>query len=322
MFPEDTSKGVFVERKILVAVDGSHHSHNILRYLGQLFSMVEHVSFHLLCIVPSTGLPEAGKEWMDELDLLATMSSEGRRRYHAAKRYMGEAILQLARRGIDPEQVTTAVQLARISVAEDILHEARKGVYDALLIGRRGLGKLEKVFMGSVSSSVLDKSHDVPVWMIDGVVDSAKILVPVDGSVPSLRAVDHLAFILRANPHAEVTLFHSSAMLAGSGIADIHDFKEQWGEEWCELHLSRPDSLFHAPEQILRENGFPEERLHRIHTHKGLYPSRQILRQALVDNFGTVVIGRRGAHVSKGLRKGVSDQVIAMAEGLAIWIVG
>jgi nucleotide-binding universal stress UspA family protein len=311
-----------MERKILVAVDGSHHSYNILRYLGRLFSGVTDFKFHLLCIVPGASLPEAGKEWLEESELLSTMSSEGRRRHHTAERYMGEAILQLARRGIDSVQVTTAVQMVRMGIVEDILQEARKGLYDALLIGRRGLSKLEKVFMGSVSSSLLDKSHDVPIWMVDGVVESAKILVPVDGSVNSLRAVDHLAFILRGNPHAEITLFHSAAMLAGSGHIDPHDFREQWGEEWCELHLSRPDSLFHAPEQILRENGFQEARVHRLHTHKGFSPSRQILRQALVDDFGTIVIGRRGTEISKGLLKRVSDQVIAMAEGLAVWIVG
>lgn len=311
-----------MERKILVAVDGSHHSDNILRYIGGLFAEVPEIQFHLLCIVSSASLPAAGKEWLGEADLLNTMSREGRRRHQTATRYLGEAVRQLGRHAIDPQQVTTAVQLMRRGVAEDLLHEARKGLYDALLIGRRGLSKLEKVFMGSVSSSLLEKSHDVPIWMIDGEVDSTKVLVPVDGSVPSLRAVDHLAFILRGHPHAEITLFHSAAMLASRGIADPHDFKAQWGAEWCELHLSRPDSLFHAPEQILRENGFPETRLHRLHTHKGFSPSRQILRQALVDEFGTIVIGRRGPEVSKGLFKGVSDQVIAMAEGLAVWIVG
>ncbi|MDA8163886.1 MAG: universal stress protein [Desulfobacteraceae bacterium] len=311
-----------MERKILVAVDGSSHSHNILRYLGLLFRSVPGCTFHLLCIVPGGPLPEAGQEWLDEPDLLNAMSSEGRHRYQAAKRYMGEAILQLARRGIDPAQVTTEVRPARAGIAGDILHEARKGLYDALLIGRRGLSNLEKVLMGSISSTLLAKSRDIPVWMVDGVVRSAKILVPVDGSPHCLRAVDHLAFILRGNPHAEVTLFHSSAMLARRGVRDIHDFKEQWGEEWCELHLSRPDSLFHAPEQVLRESGFPDERLHRLHTHRGLYPSRQILRQALVNDFGTIVIGRRGAEIPKGMLKGVSDQVVAMAEGLAVWVLG
>ena len=310
-----------MERKILVAVDGSPHSFNVLRYIGNLFSEVSEFRFHLLYIV-SAGSLSAGKEWLDESELLNTLSKEGRHRYGAAKRYIGEAVLQLARRGIDPEQVTTSVQLARMGVADDILQEARKGLYDALLIGRRGLSKLEQVFMGSISSSLLDKCHDVPIWMIDGAIHSAKVLVPMDGSVHALKAVDHLAFILHDNPKAEITLFHSSAMLASKGVSDIHDFKAQWGEEWCELHINGTDDLFHAPAQILRESGFPEKRIHRLHTHRGIYPSRQILRQAVVDEFGTIVMGRRGGEAQKGIFKGVSDQVMAMAEGMAIWIVG
>jgi nucleotide-binding universal stress UspA family protein len=311
-----------MERKILVAVDGSHHSYNILRYIGRLFGGLGEFRFHLLYIISSSSLPDTGKGWLDDLDLLAAMSSEGRKRYHAAKRYMGEAILQLARRDIDPEQVTTSVQLSKAGIADDILMEARRGLYDGLLIGRRGLSRLEKVFMGSVSSALLENCHDVPIWIIDGVVNSAKILMPVDGTVHSLRAADHLAFILHDNPHAEITLFYSSAILGGRGLTDLDDFKEQWGEEWCELHLSRTDSLFHAPEQILRESGFPAKRIHRLHTRKGIYPSRQILRQAVVDEFGTIVMGRRGKEAQKGIFKGVSDQVIAMAEGMAIWVVG
>jgi nucleotide-binding universal stress UspA family protein len=311
-----------MERKILLAVDGSQHSYNILRYVGQLFNQQQDFKFHLLYIVPAGSLPETGQEWLDERDPLATMNKEGRNQFHAAKRYMGEAILQLARRGIDPEQVTTAVQLSKAAIADDILFEARKGLYDGLAIGRRGLGKLEKVFMGSASSAILEKCHDIPIWIIDGVVNSSKILMPVDGTIYSLRAADHLAFIMHDNPRAEITLFHSSAILAGRGDGDFQNFKTEWGEEWCEIHLSRPDSLFHAPEQILRESGFPANRIHRLHTRRGIYPSRQILRQAIVDEFGTIIMGRRGKEASKGIFKGVSDQVIDMAEGMAIWVVG
>ena len=54
----------------------------------------------------------------------------------------------------------------------------------------------------------------------------------------------------------------------------------------------------------------------------GIDPSRQILRQALIDDFGTIVMGRRGEEVSKGLFRGVSDRVLLMAEEVAIWIIG
>jgi hypothetical protein len=92
--------------------------------------------------------------------------------------------------------------------------------------------------------------------------------------------------------------------------------------EWCELHLSRPDSHFHGPEQLLLDSGFPASRIHRLETRKGIYPSRQIVREAMIDNFGTIVMGRRGQDIKKGWAGSVSGQVIAMAQDTAIWIVG
>ena len=310
-----------MEKKILVAVDGSIYSFNAINYLSRLFTDLEDVSLHLLCVVTST-VGQAGREWLNESEMLNIASPETRKNVQSARRFMNEASLQLARRGIETEKVTTSVQLSRMGPAKDILHEARKGLYDALVIGRRGLGKLEKLIVGSTSATILDMCHDVPVWIIDGHVDSRKILLPVDGSPNSLRAADHLGFILDGNPHAEITLFNSEAMFASKDKINPQEFYDRWGEEWCNKHLLRPDSLFHAPEQILIEHHFPADKIHRLGTKKGFNPSSQIVRQALIDGFGTIVMGRRGGEISKGIWKGVSDQVIAAAADVAIWIVG
>ena len=97
---------------------------------------------------------------------------------------------------------------------------------------------------------------------------------------------------------------------------------DQWGREWCDEHLGRPDSLFHAPKQLLVQSGIPEESIQWLHTSKGIEAARQTLRQALIDDYGTIVIGRRGKDVKKGLFRGVSDRVVLMGEQVAIWIVG
>ena len=53
-----------------------------------------------------------------------------------------------------------------------------------------------------------------------------------------------------------------------------------------------------------------------------MYPSRQIVRQALMDDFGTIVMGRRPEEMKKGFSGSVSGDVLAMAVDTAIWIVG
>lgn len=309
-----------MERKILVAVDGSVYSSNVLHYIGQLFPKLEDIHFHLLSIVPSSA-SAAGREWLDELELMSTLTPQARNKLSAQKRYMEKAVKKLSGYGIDEKQITTDVCVSRMGVTKDILHAARKGLYDALVIGRRGIGKLEEIFMGSVSATIADICHDLPIWIIDGKVDSRKFLVPVDGSFLCLKAIDHLAHILKDNPYAEITLFNSAAMLASKTTYKPEDFYKQWGEEWCKKHLDREDSVYHAPKQLLVENGFPEERIQWLQTFKGIYPSRQILRQSLIDDFGTIVMGRRGGDIRKGLFKGVSDRVLFMAEEVAVWII-
>ena len=309
-------------KKILIAVDGSPYSTNSLRYLGQLFQQLPDINFHLLAIVPASSLGSAARDWLTEAELLNTVSPATRKLLAAQKKYMLQATDTLRRLGLAEEQIHTSVRLSQRSVADDIIHEARQGKYDALLIGRRGIGKLEEIIMGSVSATILEKCHDVPLWIIDGQVNSCKFLVPVDGTSHSLKAIDHLAFILTDNPCAEVTLFYSKALLGSHPRIKPEDFYAVWGKAWCEENLRRPDSLFHAPQQLLLDGGFPAERIFWLETSMGIDPSRQILRQALIDDFGTIVMARRGEKIKKGIFRGVSDRVLLMAEEVAIWIIG
>ncbi|MEW6593486.1 MAG: universal stress protein [Thermodesulfobacteriota bacterium] len=310
-----------MERSILVAIDGSTYSRHALTYLATLFAGQPEIRIHLLSLVPAGPAP-AGSEWLTEQELMNSMSPTARKQFNIQQHCVTNGTELFLRHGFAAGQINETVRLCRGNIAREILHEARQGRHDALVIGRRGIGKLEEMILGSISATLLEKCHDIPLWIIDGEVDSRRFLVPVDGTFHSLMAIDHLAFILKDNPQAEITLFHSAAMLANRPEIRPEEFYNQWGREWCDAHLTRPDSLFHAPRQLLIESGFPAERILWLQTMKGIDPSRQILRQALIDDFGTIVMGRRGSEAHKGLFRGVSDRVLLMAEKVAIWIVG
>jgi nucleotide-binding universal stress UspA family protein len=203
-----------------------------------------------------------------------------------------------------------------------VLNIAREGLFDALIIGRRGVSKIEELILGSVSSSLLHKCHDVPVWIVDGQVDSRKFLVPVDGSHFTLEALDHLCFILQGNPYAEITLFHSTAMFAQKQDLKTGYCNRFLSEEWCQENSQDDDLYFLAPQQMLINSGVSPDRIHRLETKKGMYASRQIVRQALIDDFGTIVMGRRDKEIVKGVFGSVTEKVLAMGVDTAIWIVG
>ena len=59
-----------------------------------------------------------------------------------------------------------------------------------------------------------------------------------------------------------------------------------------------------------------------LETKKGMYPSRQIVRQALIDDFGTIVMGRRDKEIVKGVLGSVTEKVVAMSVDTAVWVVG
>jgi len=310
-----------MERKILAAVDGSVFSFNALRYLGQLFTDLEDISVHLLYVVPGPPLP-IGSEWIDEKDRLLSLPPEARARYARGKRFMEEAVLQLGRRGISPPQVTCSVQLSRAGVATDIIYEAKRGLYDALLIGRRGVGTIEEMIGGSVSSTAAQHCYELPIWVVDGKVNARKFLLPVDTSFNSLKAADHLGFILQGNPYAEICLLHLSVLVGGNTEPDWDELERQWGEEWCAEHLRRPDSVFHGPEQMLLERGVSADRISSRHGGRYFAPHKAILQQSALDDYGTIVIGRRAKCKKNDFFAGVSEKVLDIANHVAIWVVG
>ncbi|MDF1613535.1 universal stress protein [Desulfurivibrio dismutans] len=308
-------------RKLLVALDGSIHSRNSLHYLAELFAARPGVHFKLFSLVPGVHLPP-GSEWLSEAERVNMLSPAARQKLVTHKGYLRQAADFLAGKGVARERLEEEVQISHGNLAADIAAEARRGLFDAVVVGRRGMTKLEEMLLGGVSVNLLEKYHDIPQWIIDGKIDSHRFLVPVDGSPYALLAVDHLAFMLKDHPTAEITLFHSTAILAERPQSRPEECYRRWGEEWCALHLERPDNIFHGPRQILNEAGFPEQRIHELETSKGFEPSRQIVRQALMDDYGTIVLGRRGADAQKGLFRGVSDRVLLMAEQVAVWVVG
>ena len=310
-----------MEKKLLIAVDASIYSTNTLHYLERLFANLDDIRFHLLSVI-TCNPSETAKEWLDELDLMNMLSKEAQKRYAKANRYLHKAVERLGRNGISPEHITTDVKISTTNPAAEVLNFARKGYFDALVIGRRGVSKLEELILGSVSCTLLEKCHDVPIWIVDGQVDSRKFLVPVDGSHFTLQALDHLCFILQNNPYAEVTLFHSSAMFAQTQELR-RDYCPRFLEgDWCEAHKNDKELYFLAPRQMLINSGVSPDRIHRLETKKGMYASRQIVRQALIDDYGTIIMGRRSKEMKKGVFGSVTEKVLAMSVDTAIWVVG
>ncbi|MBU0945658.1 MAG: universal stress protein [Proteobacteria bacterium] len=309
-----------MQKEILVAIDGSVYSDQSLSYLADLFSKQPDINFHLCSWVTTTAsiMPSSANPKDSLIPNAPGLDKKG----ETGKRYLAKAQEKLIRYGIDKERIRTSIEVSGYNIAATIQRQAGKDLVDAILVGRRGLNGISEMLMGSVSANLFQKCHATPLWIIDGEVHSKKFLVPLDGSLYSLMAVDHLAHILAGREDIHISFFHCSSLFGKKVECRPEDFYHKWGKEWCDAHLSGTGCLFEGPRTLLMEAGIPARQIHILAEAANLEEARGIIREAQKEDCGTIVMGRRRAGLAKGLFGGVSDRTIKRAQNLALWIVG
>jgi len=77
-----------------------------------------------------------------------------------------EAKEKLAAVGMDPRSIHTEVVSGTASRAAAIVQEARTGGFGTIVVGRRGLSKVQEFFMGRVGNKVIHLANDRAVWVV------------------------------------------------------------------------------------------------------------------------------------------------------------
>ncbi len=309
-----------MQKEILVAIDGSVYSSQALSYLASLFAKQPDINFRLCTWITASAsiMPSSADPKNSLLPVAPGLDKKG----ETANRYLAKAQEKLIRFGVDSERIHTSVEVSGYNIAATIQQKAGKDLLDAILVGRRGLSGISEMLMGSVSANLFQKCHSTPLWIIDGEVQSKNFLVPVDGSLPSLMAIDHLAHILAGREDIQISLFHCSALFGKKVTCRPEDFYHKWDKEWCDAHLSGTDCLFQGPLLLLREAGIPASQIHILPEATDLEEAHAIIREAKKHDCGTIVMGRRGVGMAKGILGGVSDRTTKHAQDVALWIVG
>ncbi len=311
-----------MKKEILIAIDGSIYSNQSLDYISSLFGADPEICFHLKIWITATAsiMPSAA----DSRDSLIPSSGSGGqgKKEASARRALSKGTEKLLAAGIAEDRIHSSIHVSGYNIGAAIQQIAEKELYDSILIGRRGLDGISEMLMGSVSTTLFRNCHEIPLWIIDGEVRSKNFLVPVDGSPNSLMATDHLCHIFQGRQDIHIHLFHCSTLLGKTLTYRPEHFYHKWDKEWCDTHLSSEASLFNGPLQLLLAAGIPEQHIQILPEAPDLEGAHGIIREADKQNCGTIVIGRRGADIKKGLFGGVSDRTIKHVQNLALWIVG
>ncbi len=311
-----------IDRKILLATDGSIHSGRSVAYVGHLLAkdpVLKITLFHVLPPLPPLFTEEGYGDW--QVLSAKAKELEGIHK-HKAQASMDKEKGILIKAAVNEGAITTQIVKRKIGLARDIIYEAERGNYDAVVVGRRGLSKVESAIMGSISTKVVEGLQTRPVWVIDGKISSKKILIAMDSSDTSLKAVDHVGFMVGGVSGAEILLYHVLPGLSLFGakeeevdLADIEDL-------WVRKETEKISVVFSKAKKILEDAGLPERQI-KCKIKKGsTNVAKDILREAERRDFGTIAITRRGISKTREFFMGsVSNKVLASAANRAVWIV-
>lgn len=306
-------------QKLLVAVDGSEQSREVVRYVAGICApkRIEVTLFHVLSPVSESFF-----------DLSTAPESSGTEPYRGwlarhqttLKVFMDGARQMLSDKGFPDEAVRVVVQPRQEGIARDILKEARRG-YRAVAAGRIGRNPITRLVMGSVASKLVSALTEVTLWLVHGRPDCRRMLVCIDASTAAARVIDHVGRMVSESP-AEITLFHV-----------IRNPEPDWasgsdpsaGEAAAEQEMRARKALvpvFEKAVASLKAAGISSERI-SVKVISGMATRGGTLyAQALHGDFGTIVVGRRGVSNVKTFPIGrVPMKLVQLINEQTVWVV-
>jgi nucleotide-binding universal stress UspA family protein len=284
-----------MEKHLLVTVSEKHDQLFGVRFVGAFFARKEDMKVTLLYLTPK---PPGRFEADSETELRAKKSEA------TGRKALNESKGELLKMGFKEEQVFLKIRPSRLSKVNEIIQEGSEGKYDAVVLGRRGLSRLEQTFDESVTSALFEQEWGFPLWICRKPDPERKhVLACVDGSDASHRMLDHVGFILEQALNQDVTLLAISR-------------KGNVGEKVVEEILLKS-------KEILVADGISAERI-RSKVIPETDAAKAIIKEAGSERFAAVAVGRTGKAMGffkKVFVGSVSRNLFQDLEGASLWLV-
>jgi len=314
------------QKKLLILVDGSERAIHTVTYVKNFMPVGENtriVLFHVF-----SGVPEEYRELekeptcLDAVNQLKNRKTEEGRKIQA---YLEEAKKILIAGGFPEQSIEVKFHSLEKGVARDIIDEARNG-YSAVVLRRRGMGALKNLVLGSVAVKLLQSLTFIPIVIVGQAPPVKKILLAVDASAASMKAVEFVASFLGGHGY-EVCVFHA---IPGLGAVNF-DLSEVKKHEPPEVDMSdtcldafkvKVARLFQDVKERLAASGFEPEKISEkiisgVHSR-----SDAIVKEAADGGYGTIVVGRRGLSKVDAFFIGrVGHEVVYGGKNFTVWVV-
>jgi len=305
--------------RILLAVDGSEQSLSAVRYVGRVFNKnAEIVLFHV-----GSDIPEVFKDMnIDRSTILGQIPFEiwKANQGETIKGFMEKGRTILIGSGFDPKAVEAKVQNLNYGIARDI-HLESDSDYDVLVFGRTGFSRVNDIILGSVASKLLEVTSHIPIVVVGEHPESQKILLAIDGSDASMRAVNFIGDSLAAGI-CEIILCHVIRPLM------LHELKpkelsiSEHEADWIAINQRKVIPVINEAKNRLIKAGHSEDHISREILTYQQSRAAAIVKAAADGGCDTIVLGRRGfTSVDKFSMGRVSRKILYFAYRPALWIV-
>ena len=157
--------------------------------------------------------------------------------------------------------------------------------------------------------------------MVGGAIPSKKMLLAVDSSKNSRKAVDYVGRFA-ADADGELTLFHVVRTVSLGFVDDLVVRDESTERQLLEEMDRDIPRMFSSYKDSLVKSGVVADRISSKSVLHSTSRAGEILREAREGGYGTIVMGRRGlSKVREFLMGRVTSKVLSRAEGFAVWII-
>ncbi len=247
-------------RHFLAAISDEPSALHGVRFIAQFLRPADDIAVTLLFIAPKPPDVEgAGR-------ILNAALEKGNTALAKAEQLLREA-------GFRAEGIESKKLIARRDKALEIAAEAKRGLYDAVILGRRARAWFMDLIESSVSSDLLISGMETPLWIARMPEENRRgVLACVDDSQQSHNMVDHLGYIL-APEDQDITLLN----VYDPGTED----------------RILADLAFDRCFEILMNHGLDRERIH-TKVLESYTPAKAILRHAAHGAYAAVGVGRTG----------------------------
>jgi nucleotide-binding universal stress UspA family protein len=300
-----------------VPVDGSDRALNTVKYVARFnpFRNMDIVLFHVFSSVPE-GYWDLEKDPRSTSTVRQVKSWEVQQRKNMEK-FMENASQVLLKVGFSSESITIKIQNRKKGIARDIIREARNG-YAAIVTRRRGMTGLRRIVLGSIATKLVEKLTFVPLILVGKRTPNNKILLAFDGSENAASALEFVGSLFGGFDY-EVSLFHVIRS-NGEGQPEYqHIFSSK---EYTRAARKEMSETLKAAQTKLIDMGLTTDKVSTQIAEKAISRAGAIADRAKQEDFGTIVMGRRGHSRIRDFFIGrVTNKVIHMARDRTVWVI-